>query len=269
MGQHFLADPRVAARIAAAVANRPERVCLEVGPGLGALTAALTDAGRRVVAVEIDRGLAAFVRDLAGADGAPVTVVEGDARTVDLAGLSAPADTLFVGNLPYYASSPLLRRALALGYPAAVVMVQREVAGRLVAPPGRPRRSGLTVLREAVCAMEVLFSVPPEAFYPRPEVESAVVRLTRRPDALAGAAYARLERALRAGFGHRRKGMRQALRHGTALSPGEVEAALARAGVEGQRRPETLSLAEWDALARALEEEGGEGAWRPEARAGS
>jgi 16S rRNA (adenine1518-N6/adenine1519-N6)-dimethyltransferase len=262
LGQHFLADPRVCERIAAAAEAVPAAPCLEIGPGLGALTAALVRAGRRVVAVEIDRGLVAYLREAVAASGADVAVVEGDARTVDLAALSPPTVTVLMGNLPYYASSPLLRRTLALGYPLAVLMLQREVADRLAAAAGSTARGALAVLAEATATVERLFAVAPPAFYPRPEVESVVVRLRRRVDALDAEAYERLDRVVSAGFRYRRKGVRQALRHALGLTPSAVAAALERAGVDGRARPEDLTLAQWQALTRATtpRREGGDDA---------
>lgn len=268
LGQHFLADPRLCERIARSLDDLPGRPCLEVGPGLGALTAALLHGGRHVLAVELDRGLSAYLRSLTEADDA-LTVVEGDARLVDFAALVSPAQTVLVGNLPYYASSPLLRRAFALPFPAVLVMLQREVAERLAAPPQTPLRGALSVLREAVCTVDRVLTVAAGAFYPRPEVESVVVRLDRRPDAFEGARYHRLEAVLAAGFRYRRKGMRQALRHGTTLGAAAVEQALAAAAIDGHRRPESLTLEEWDRVAAAVDREGGSTPWLLAAPAGS
>lgn len=241
---------------------------IEIGPGLGGLTAALLARAGRVVAIEIDRGLAQWLRDHTGPDDR-LELVEADAREVDLAALSPPARTALVGNLPYYASTPLLRRALPLPFPVCVFMLQREVAARLAAPPGAPGRGAVSVLREAVADVERLFDASAATFYPRPEVESTVVRLRRRPDAFAPDRLLRLEAALAAAFGYRRKGLRQALRHGTRLDAVAVEGMLAGAGLDGHRRPESLTLAEWDALATALAAEGGGSAWLAAAPVGS
>ena len=269
LGQHFLADRHLCERIAAAVVTLGPEACLEIGPGLGALTVALLEAGRSVVAVELDRGLAAYLREHAARPGDALRVVEGDARDVALEALCDPAATAFVGNLPYYASAPLIRRALAAPYPGAVLMLQREVAERLAAPPGSAARGALTVLREATCDVRSLFAVPPSAFYPRPDVASAVVRLERRPDALGGARYEALDRLAGQAFRYRRKGMRQALRHGGTVGGAAVERVLAGAGIDPSRRPETLALDEWLALLRACEDEGGETRCLPAAPAGS
>lgn len=268
LGQHFLVDRRITTRIAEAVGVFRQPACLEIGPGLGALTAALLAAGLRVVAIELDRGLCAFLR--ARADAAqPLTIIEGDARESDLAALSPPETSVLVGNLPYYASAPLLRRALETPYPGAVLMLQREVAERLEALPGGDGRGAVTVLREATCDVERLFAVPPGAFYPRPEVASAVVRLRRRPDALAGRRYRALEVLVGQAFRYRRKGMRQALRHGSGLAAAAVERALAHAGVDPARRPESLGLGAWLALVDAVGAQGGEAPCLPAAPAGS
>jgi 16S rRNA (adenine1518-N6/adenine1519-N6)-dimethyltransferase len=269
LGQHFLVDRRLCRRIAEAAGMLGQEACLEIGPGLGALTAALLADGRKVVAIELDRGLCAFLRRHADGMAVPLTIVEGDAREADLAALSPPAATVLVGNLPYYASAPLLRRTLEEPYPGAVLMLQREVAERLAAAPGTAGRGALTVLREATCDLERLFAVPPAAFYPRPEVASAVVRLRRRADALSGARYRALEVLLGEAFRYRRKGMRQALRHGRGLPPEAVERLLADAGVAPARRPESLALAEWLALVDAAAVQGGEGRCLPAAPVGS
>lgn len=269
LGQHFLVDRRLCERIAQASQAWEATACLEIGPGLGALTAALVRSGRRVVAIELDRGLVAFLRGRTEAADERLTVVEGDAREADLARLSPPERTVLVGNLPYYASAPLLRRALEIPYPGAVLMLQREVSERLEAPAGGAARGALSVLREATCDIERLFAVPAVAFYPRPEVASTVVRLSRRLDALSGPRYLALATLLGQGFRYRRKGMRQALRHGTGLGAQAVEELLARAGVAPGRRPETLTLEEWLALLDARQSQGGETRCLPAARGGS
>lgn len=268
LGQHFLADPRVCERIAHSLDDHPGLPCLEVGPGLGALTAALLDEGRQVVAVELDRGLAAYLRQRV-TPGDALTIVEGDARLVDFAGLVPPERSILIGNLPYYASSPLLRRAFSMPFVATVVMLQREVADRLAAGPGSPARGALSVLREAVGTVARVVTVGAGAFYPRPDVDSVVVRVDRGPDAYDEGRYERLEATLAAGFRYRRKGLRQGLRHGTTLGPPAIERALEAAAIDGHRRPESLTLPEWDRLAQAVSLEGGADAWLVAAPAGS
>jgi 16S rRNA (adenine1518-N6/adenine1519-N6)-dimethyltransferase len=245
LGQHFLTDDGILERTAALVGD--PRPCLEIGPGLGALTEKLVRRGCTVVALEIDRGLLAYLRE----EGPPgVRWVEGDARYADLASLVPPEGAALVGNLPYYLTSPLLRRVLPMGYAVHVFMVQKEVAQRLTAPPGDRRRSGLTVLCQAVGTLEVAGTVPRSAFYPQPDVDSVVVRLVRSPQAVPWETYALLETVLRAGFGYRRKALRHGLRHGLGWPLPKVEDLLRAAQVDPSARPEDLELNTWLRLAQ-------------------
>jgi 16S rRNA (adenine1518-N6/adenine1519-N6)-dimethyltransferase len=249
-GQHFLIDRRLAERVAEAVAGLGHTACLEVGPGLGALTGLLLERGLAVTAVEIDRGLCAYLRS---AFGSRLVLVEGDILRLQAGALVDAATTAWCGNLPYYLTAPLLRRALADPFPAYVAMVQREVGDRLTAPPGAPERGGLSVVVQALCEVERLSSVPPAAFYPRPEVASVVVRLTRRAQPAWDPLGEGAERLLRALFGHRRKGVRQGLRQGLELPPAVVESVLERAAVDPMKRPQDMSLAELASLTEAVE----------------
>jgi len=250
LGQHFLRDGRVAASIAMALPVSPSRV-LEIGPGRGALTAHLVRRFERVLAVEVDATLAyrlaANLKAPAGLE-----VVRGDARTVDLDALTGGEQWLVAGNLPYAVATPIMRRVLTRGdrFPVAVFMVQREVAQRLVAPPGTRDRGLLTLEVELAARSELLFTVPPRCFAPPPEVTSAVVRLTMRPSEVVTADCARVLTLAAAAFTHRRKKLPNAL---AAVVPATlVAAALAAAGVSTDVRPEDLDLDTWLALAAAL-----------------
>lgn len=252
LGQHFLRDGRVAASIAAALPAAPSRV-LEIGPGRGALTAHLVRRFERVLAVEVDAGLA---RRLAVGLGSPanLTVVHDDARTVDLDALAGGEPWLVAGNLPYAVATPIVRRVLAAGarFPAAVFMVQREVARRLVAPPGDRERGLLTLEVELAGRAELLFTVPPRCFAPPPEVTSAVVRLELGPRSGDEATAARALALASAAFTHRRKKLPNAL--AGVAPPAAVAASLTGCGASPDLRPEDLDLATWLALAAALPE---------------
>ena len=182
LGQHFLHDESVLARIAAALQISPGDRVLEVGPGEGALTRHLLAAGARVTAIEIDRNLAARLRATFAGE-SRFELVEADVLAVDLAQLVAPEPTAIVGNLPYYITSPIVRKTLELGdrIARAVFLVQKEVAERIAAGPGSRDYGYLSVLCRLRSEPEYLFRVRPGSFRPPPKVESAVVRLTPRP----------------------------------------------------------------------------------------
>ncbi len=246
LGQHFLRDARTARAITAALADTPPRV-LEIGPGEGALTRHLLVRFPEVRAVELDDDLAAM---LPGRLGRPegLQVLRGDAVTTDLDRLAEGGPWQLAANLPYSMGTPILRRLLPRRdlFTVLVVMVQLEVARRLVAPPGGRERGLLTLEVEAHAAAEMLITVPPRAFSPPPRVNSGVVRMTLRTPPEA----ARLGRALGLGgaaFRHRRKKLLNALAR--EAEPEGLGAALARAGVDGALRPQDLSLADWLALA--------------------
>ena len=243
-GQNFLADPHYVARIAAAVAPQPGEIVVEIGPGLGALTGELIARAGRIVAVEIDRDLAARLRERFGPD--QLELVVGDALRFDFASLGRGLRV--VGNLPYNISSPLLFHlaAQADALRDLTVMLQREVVARMTASPATADYGRLTVMLQATFAIERLFIVPPGAFRPVPKVESAVARLVPLREARPRIADpARFERVVAAAFAQRRKTLRNAL--ATLVSPD----AFAAAGIDPQRRGETLSVHEFVALAEA------------------
>lgn len=253
LGQNFLIDGNVAGRIADALELDPSESVLEIGPGMGALTQELLERARRVVAVEIDPVLADVLEDVLGGDEG-LHIVRGDARRLSFAELlPGPGPHKAVGNLPYYATSPLLFKLLETMPPfhTIVVMVQREVAQRIVASPGGKDYGVLSVNVQYRSKAEILFSVPPTVFIPRPEVHSAVVRLRPhpQPDALP-VSPSHMESVVRAAFSRRRKTIRNALR--SAFAADAVEAALESAHIAGERRAETLSVEEFVQLAAAL-----------------
>ena len=264
--QNFLADPDVLQSILdLAEAGSGTRV-LEIGPGLGILTGGLLAAGAAVTAVELDAGLAAYLRtQLAGPlEDGQLRLVEGDALDQELTTL-VTSPYRVVANLPYHITSPMLHRLLG-GEPAPerlVLMLQAEVADRIAAAPGQ--RSYLSVCVQYHASVEVALRVPPEAFEPAPKVASAVVVL--QPHArrdLPASRQPALWGLVQAGFRERRKMLRNVLarqlRSGEDRATGQlvgqvrVDAALAAAGIAGDRRPQTLSVADWLRLLAAFDE---------------
>ena len=226
-GQHFLHDRQVLARIVDAIAPRPGECIVEIGPGEGALTGPLIERARELHAIELDRDLAARLRDLPG-----LTVYEADALEFDFAHF--PPGMRLVGNLPYNISTPLLFHLA--GYAERVrdmhFMLQLEVVERMVAGPGTAAYGRLSVALQARFAMEKLFTVSRGAFRPPPKVESAVVRLVPLPHMLEIDAA-----LLRQAFSARRKQLRNAL----PLTPPEYE----RLGIDARLRPGELSPADY------------------------
>jgi 16S rRNA (adenine1518-N6/adenine1519-N6)-dimethyltransferase len=259
LGQHFLADAAVAARLVDAVGAGPADLVCEIGAGEGVLTGALAARAGRLVALEIDPALHAR---LAAAPAPPNLELRlADARTFPYERLRAerPAPTgrvLVAGNLPYAASKPILLRLweARAGLDAAILMLQREVAQRLVAPPGGKAYGALSVLWQAWADLALLFMVPPGAFRPPPAVDSAVVQATFRssPGAPIGDEAA-FVRCVKAAFAQRRKTLANALRSGfPRLGAAGVAARLSQAGIDGRRRAETLTLAEFARLAQVF-----------------
>ena len=260
LGQNFLADESYARRIVGALAPRADETVIEIGPGRGALTALLLEGAGRVVAVELDRELAPLLRGRFGGR-ANFTLVEADALEVDFCSAVAPARSARVAaNLPYNISTAILQRLVEQRrcVTEMVLMLQREVVGRITAPPGSAERGYLTVLVEAFCDAEALFDVPPGAFRPVPKVWSTVVRLRVRDAAAAGLDERLFLRVVGAGFAQKRKTILNNLRSAPedlrALinSAGGAARALGAAGLDPRLRAEALTLAEWAALTLAL-----------------
>ncbi len=256
LSQNFLADPDVLEAIIVEAEPAEASRVLEIGPGLGLLTRALLDAGASVTAVELDRGLAGFLREELAVEIAAgaLILVEGDALDQDLGHLVDPPFDV-VANLPYHITSPILHRLLGeTPRPRRLVlMVQREVAERIAAPPGR--MSYLSVFVQYHARTRVALAVPAGAFEPEPAVESAVIVLEpypeddRLPDAAAEDALWRL---VQAAFRERRKMIHNVLSRQLPVEPATVTAALDAAGITPDRRPQTLAVGEWIALLEAI-----------------
>jgi 16S rRNA (adenine1518-N6/adenine1519-N6)-dimethyltransferase len=245
-GQHFLTDRHYLARIVEAIAPRPDDAMLEIGPGTGILTAELARVVERLHVVEIDRDLAADLRRRFPPE--RVVVHEGDALALDLAALPSPLRV--VGNLPYNVSTPLLFHVAASAPRVhdCVFMLQKEVVDRMVAAPGTADYGRLSVMLQYRFTMAMALRVPPGAFTPPPKVDSAVVRMRPLGDERPRARdEPRFEAIVASAFSQRRKTLRNATRERVP------EAAFARAGIDPSRRGETLSVAEFIALADAAD----------------
>jgi len=248
-GQHFLASQGVVRNIVLISEVGPGSKVLEIGPGLGVLTEALLAAQVELTAVELDRDMAAFIRDRLPA----VDLVEGDGAKVDFRAILDGSPWRCVANLPYNAGTRMITRMLEAPdvFDRLLVMVQREVAERLVAGPGDRKRGSLSVFTEARAEARVAIRVPPGAFHPPPKVHSAVVELRLRPSPAVGEAdIAVFDRLVRDLFVQPRKTIRNNLSQ--ALSRGVADELLAATGLDPSRRPATLTLAEIAALAVAF-----------------
>jgi 16S rRNA (adenine1518-N6/adenine1519-N6)-dimethyltransferase len=260
LGQNFLLDLNLTARIARAAGPLENHTIIEVGPGPGGLTRALLATGaRKVVAIERDARTLPALAEIAAAYPGRLEVVEADALTIDYAAL-AEGPTKIVANLPYNIGTELLVRWLTVEpwppfYESLTLMFQREVAERMVARAGDKAYGRLGVLAGWRTEARILFEVSRSAFTPPPKVTSSVVQLLPRPHATE-VPVAALEAVTRAAFGQRRKMLRQSLK---SLGV-PVEPLLAAAGLAGDERPEQLAVSAFLVMARALNQHSGRGA---------
>lgn len=256
LGQHFLVSGGIVNAILKAIDLSTNDLVVEVGPGLGVVTRQLVPMVRRVIAVEMDRELArALELDFKGVDG--LEVVCADARELDVTKLVGGAEYKLVANLPYYAALPILRRFLEAECPpvSAVVMVQREVARNMVAGPGD--MSLVSVGVQLYGRPRIVRYVPPAAFYPRPKVTSAVVKIDVYPEsALEPDDREGFFRVVRAGFSAPRKQLRNSLAQGLEIPAAEAVSLLAGAAIDPTARAETLGIGQWEALYREVERMG-------------
>jgi 16S rRNA (adenine1518-N6/adenine1519-N6)-dimethyltransferase len=250
-GQHFLSDPRLLGRIAGALEATRADTVIEIGPGRGALTAQLLERAGRVIAIELDRDLAALLRARWG-DEPRFTLVEGDVLAQDLGAL-AGGPYLLAGNVPYNITTPILFHAMRRPRPTrAVYLVQREVADRIVAPPGSEAYGALSVNVQALAHAKLLFGVAARSFTPPPKVESAVIRIVPRTDPVIGEGEEDAFRVFVQGaFGLRRKQLRRVVRTLWSLDAAGADAVLERAAIDGEVRPETLSPEDFARLLRS------------------
>lgn len=253
LGQHFLLDPAITARIADTAGALDGRTVIEIGPGPGGLTRALLAAGAApVIAIERDNRCVAALQDLAARAKGRLIVVPADAVAVDEVALARNAGSLppltVVANLPYNIATALILKWLTRpsDYAEIVVMVQKEVAARLSAPPRSAHYGRLSVMVQWRAEVTTVFDLAPGAFTPPPKVVSTVVRITPRPTPLCPAEPAAMEAVVRAAFGQRRKMLRSALK---ALRL-DANVLLRSAEIEPTRRAEELAIEDFCRLAR-------------------
>jgi 16S rRNA (adenine1518-N6/adenine1519-N6)-dimethyltransferase len=251
LGQNFLVSPTAPRAIVDALGDLSQATVLEIGPGRGALTQLLASRAKQLIAVELDASLAALLQESAA------EVICEDILRVDLTQLATQRGVRLqvIGNLPYYISSPILMHLFAHSavIDRAVLMAQREVAERMVAPPGSRAYGLLSATTQMYATVENLFTLPPEAFAPPPEVYSTVVRLTMhsRFEELAVESSGFL-RFLRQSFAQKRKTLANNLR-ASGYIPAHVDAALAHCALDAQVRAEAVSLEAMARLYKALE----------------
>lgn len=249
LGQNFLKDPHYLRKIVDAAGVTKDDQVLEIGPGLGHLTRELAARAGRVVVVELDDRLVPLLRQNL-ADTPNVMIVHADALAFDYGSLAGTWKV--VANLPYYISTPLIERLFQwrLKFTSLTLMLQKEVAERIAAEPGGKEYGVLSVMVQLHAEASIAFVVPPGAFTPRPKVDSAVIVLALRehPDAAGDAQF--LERVVKAAFSQRRKTLRNSL--GALVDRAATDAAAGATGISLDRRPETLSIAEFSRLAEAL-----------------
>lgn len=259
MGQHFLADSNVAASIVRRAQFKPDDVVLEIGAGLGSLTLPLAAQVKHVLAVESDRQIATLLgNEILAAGACNVTIIEKDILRLDIEALSGRSDTSLkvVGNLPYHISSQVLIRLIRFRevIDAAFLMFQAEVAERLTAKPGTKTYGRLSVSIQYCAEIYPLVSVAASAFFPKPKVDSQVVGIEfHHPVHFRATDESLLFRTVKAAFGKRRKTLKNALLGGNlGFGDEKISAALKLAGIDPQRRAETLSVKEFVTLSNSF-----------------
>lgn len=248
LGQNFLIDPLALAKVADAADIQSGDSVLEIGPGLGSLTRLLAEAAREVIAVELDRDLLAPLGEVLSP--CPnVRVVQGDILELDPASLMPEPGYLVVANIPYYITSALIRHLLeARSRPRRLVLtVQKEVAARITAGPGDLSLLALSI--QVYGTPSIAAYIPAGAFYPPPKVDSAVVRVDMLPEpSLPAGQLKTFFRLAKAGFSQKRKTLRNSVSAGLAWPPEKTATMLQAAGINPQRRAETVSMEEWARL---------------------
>jgi len=254
--QHFLVDRNILNKVIRTAQVEKEDMVLEVGPGLGEMTLALARQVKRVIAIEIDPKLVAILNKKMK-DYPNVEVVKGDILKVDFRQfLKREGHPIkVVANLPYQISTPLLFRFIESkeAFSTFTLMLQREVAERMVAPPGRKEYGPLSIFIQMFSDVSIRFFIKPSAFFPPPKVESAVVHMVWKEKPMIETNDEEwFKRVVRACFGYRRKTLVNALKHSELFLPEPVELKMEAIGIDPRRRPETLTIQEFAGLAEAL-----------------
>ena len=262
LGQHFLIDQGIAQKIVRLADLEPEDCVVEIGPGMGVLTFLMLPLVKKVIAVELDQGMADWLTEK-GQSIPSLTIIRQDALNFDFTKVSRDVDSKIkvVANLPYKISTPVIFRLLEsrVFFSYLTLMLQREVAERIIASPGGKDYGPLSIFTQLYTFPKIMMRVPAEAFYPRPKVESALVRfeILKRPRiAIDDDGF--FQKVVRASFAQRRKTLLNALT-GSSLSLGPkdgIAAALEAIGINPRRRAETLELVEFQRLAEALRRNG-------------
>jgi 16S rRNA (adenine1518-N6/adenine1519-N6)-dimethyltransferase len=250
LGQNFLHDPNALAKIAAAAELTPDSTVLEIGPGTGTLTEVLAQRAKRVIAVEVDERLRPILEQRL--ESYPhVEVIYQDILETDIADLVGGGEYVVVANVPYYITSAILRHLLEseLRPRRLILTMQLEVAERLIAKPGN--MSVLSVSAQYYAQTRIIMRLKPGIFWPRPDVDSAVVRMdTFEKPPVSVPSDALFFRVVRAGFSQKRKQLKNSLGDGLQIGTTAATSLLERAGIDPRRRPETLTLEEWAAVTR-------------------
>lgn len=253
LGQNFLHDPNTIEKIVDSAEIMPEDIVLEIGPGAGAITGLLAQRARQVISIEIDQRLRPIL-DAQLRPYANVEVIFQDFLTVDVAALVGMRDFVVVANVPYYITSPIILQLLSLPHlPRAIVLtIQYEVAERIVAQP--PDMNRLAVITQLYGVPSIITKLSAAVFWPRPDVESAVIKIMPHAVPMIDRQDVKLfSRLVKAGFSQKRKQLRNSLSGGLGIKGKEAGELLASAGIDLQRRAETLSLAEWRMLLEAYQ----------------
>jgi 16S rRNA (adenine1518-N6/adenine1519-N6)-dimethyltransferase len=256
LGQHFLVDSNILNKLIRTAKIGEEDVVLEVGPGLGKMTLALAHRVKKVIAVEIDPKLVAILNEKVK-DYPNVEVVKGDILKVDFKHFFEKEGhpVKVVANLPYQISTPLLSRLIESkeAFSTFTLMLQKEVAERMVAPPGNKEYGPLSIFVQLFFDVCIRFFIKPSAFFPPPKIESAVVRMAwKEKPVIETKDEEWFKKVVRACFGYRRKTLINALKHSELSLPESIESKMERIGIDPRRRPETLSIQEFVRLANAL-----------------
>ena len=256
LGQHFLVDPNILNKVVRTAQVGKEDVVLEVGPGLGQMTLALADRAKKVIAVEIDERLVTILRQKVE-DHPNIEVIKSDILKVDFKHLfkKETVPIKVVANLPYQISTPLLFRFVESKetFSALNLMLQKEVAERMVASPGRKEYGPLSIFIQTYADVSIQFTIKPSAFFPAPKVESAMVHMVWRGKPMIETDDEEwFKRVVKACFGYRRKTLINALKHSELSLRESVGSRMEEIGIDPRRRPETLTIQEFAKLAESL-----------------